>query len=69
MHLRGIHTLVMNGCRRATITGASFSSLLGIHALVMRDCSEEQHAAAYSLGLPVILSVDFRFERISAPTY
>ena len=69
VHLRGIHTLVMNGCRQATITGASFSSLLSIHALVMCDCSDEQYVAAYSLGLPVILRVDFLFERISAPTY
>ncbi len=53
MHLRGIHTLVMSGCRQATIAGATFASLQGIAALGLSDCGDAAVAAAQSLGLPV----------------
>ena len=53
-HLRGIHTLVMEGCAQAAITGAAFTHLKSaIQVLGMHECSDEQVAAARSLGLPV----------------
>jgi hypothetical protein len=53
VHLRGIHTLVMDYCSQATITGATFSSLQGISMLAVRGCSDVAIATAQSLGLPV----------------
>ena len=53
VHLRGIHTLVMNHCNQATLTGAGFAHLQGIHALGMFKCRAYLVAAARDLGLPV----------------
>ena len=51
--LRGIHTLVVEGCTQATITGATFAHLQGIQALAMWSCRPDQVATARSLGLRV----------------
>ena len=48
-----IHTLVMEGCTQATITGATFAHLQGIQALGMYECRADQVATARSLGLRV----------------
>jgi hypothetical protein len=53
VHLRGIHTLVIEGCSQATITGTTFYFLQRISMLVVRDCSAAAIATARSLGLPV----------------
>ena len=53
VHLRGVHTLVIEGCNPDTITGTTLAHLKSIHALGMYNCSDEQVATARSLGLPV----------------
>ena len=53
VHLRGIHTLVIDDCRQATITGATFAHLQGIQALGMYRCRADQLATARSLGLRI----------------
>ena len=52
-HLRGIHTLIIGQGGQVTVTGAAFAHLKGIQALGTYGCSDEQVAAARSLGLPV----------------
>jgi len=53
VHLRGIHTLVIEYCPQATITGATFVHLQGIQAMGMRSCRDDLVATARSLGLRV----------------
>ena len=53
VHLRGIHTLAMDGCTQAGITDAAFVHLNGIRALIMDGCSPTCIAAARALGLPI----------------
>ena len=40
LHLRGIHTLFMDGCNQATITDAAFVHLREIHTLYMGGCDQ-----------------------------
>ena len=49
----GIHSLVIEGCTQATITGVRLEHLKGISRLGMFLCRDEAIAAAGSLGLPV----------------
>ena len=58
LHLRGIHTLMIECCDQATITGAAFAHLRGIQVLGMWECTDEQLAAAESLGLPATADSD-----------
>ena len=53
MHLRGIHTLVIEGCAQATLTGAGLAHLRGIRALGMYSSRPDLVAAARALSLPV----------------
>jgi hypothetical protein len=46
VHLRGIHTLVMNHCNQATLTGAGFAHLQGNRALGMSNSRADLVAAA-----------------------
>jgi hypothetical protein len=55
VHLRGVHALDMCFCSQDGITDAAFVHLEGIHSLRMCSCSPVCLAAAYALGLAVVI--------------
>ena len=61
VHLAGIHTLDMRGCKQASITDAAFVHLAGIHKLDMSECRQDTITDAAFVHLAGIHVLDMSF--------